>query len=76
MNKKIIIYNPLGNTKGHSKVYASGIINGFLKRKFQTYLITSFDFLGPNSLESCSNNSCGVCFIIYLLSNNVNISLK
>ena len=41
---KIIIYNPLGNTKGHSKVYASGIINGFLKRNFETHLITSSDF--------------------------------
>ncbi len=42
--EKVVIYNPLGNSKGHSKIYASGIVNGFLKREIDTILITSADF--------------------------------
>ncbi len=41
---KVIIYNPIGNSKGHSRVYTTGIVNGFLELVFSTILITSEDF--------------------------------
>lgn len=41
---QIIIYNPLGASKGHSKIYASGIINGFINPADKITLITSKDF--------------------------------
>ena len=41
---QIVIYNPIGASKGHSKIYTSGIINGFNDPKYKITLITSKDF--------------------------------
>lgn len=41
---EVVIYNPIGASKGHSKIYTSGIINGFTDKSIKLTLITSKDF--------------------------------
>jgi len=55
-----IIYNPLGATKGHTKIYATGIVIGFMLAGEKIRLVTSEDYdtkyietlMKENSIES------------------------
>ena len=41
---KHIIYNPQGNTEGHSQQYATNICNGLIENELEVIMITSQDF--------------------------------
>jgi len=48
-----ILYNPQGNTEGHSQQYATNIVNGLINAGFNVEMVTSQDF-DPSGVNNSS----------------------